>query len=163
MYRSPARTDLFANPLDPKNIHDGNSLEQLRANVEALQKVETKQTRNVFHDINDELSQMSIDERRFIENSDEYVALNQQYQNEFSSFLIEYLGPDYLRSGFGKTPETILATIRSKKDEYKNKFAKDMTIAHEQNATLIEKNNALMEMNVKLQEQLKKIQEKLGD
>jgi hypothetical protein len=102
------------------------------------------------------------DERNFIVSSSEYQKLNSQYQEEFSSFLIQYFASDYLKSEYAKTPEKILALIRTKKEDYKSKFANDISDIKTQNQLLINKNDELEKANLSLQAQLKEIRESLG-
>ena len=135
------------------------------AQLEALKRQQTtqpQQMRNVFTDISDEMREVGEDERNFIESSAEYQKLNAQYQEEFSSFLIQYFSSDYLKSEYAKTPEKILALIRSKKEQYKSKFANDISDIKSQNQLLVSKNDELEKANLSLQAQLKEIKESLG-
>ena len=138
------------------------------AQLEALKKQQLQQPqvpqqiRNVFTDISDEMRDIGEDERNFIESSSEYQKLNSQYQEEFSSFLIQYFSNDYLKSEYAKTPEKILALIRTKKEQYKSKFANDISDIKAQNQILVDKNDALEKANVSLQAQLKEIRDSLG-
>ena len=138
------------------------------AQLEALKKQQLQQTqqpimlRTVFSDISDEMRELGEDEKNFIVSSSEYQTLNAQYQEEFSSFLIQYFANDYLKSQYAKTPEKILALIRSKKEQYKSKFANDISDIKTQNQALASKNDELEKANIALQAQLKEIRESLG-
>lgn len=115
-------------------------------------------SRNVFSDIADELKEISQDELTFITSSPEYQKLNAQYQDDFSQFLISKFGNEFLQTGKQKTLEEILYTIKSKKDEYKKKFANEINEIRDQNKQLADRNNELAANNEKLQEQLKALQ-----
>ena len=130
--------------------------------LQQSQSVVPQQMRTVFTDISDEMRDIGEDERNFIESSSEYQKLNAQYQEEFSSFLIQYFSNDYLKSEYAKTPEKILALIRTKKEQYKSKFANDISDIKAQNQILVDKNDALEKANVSLQAQLKEIRDSLG-
>jgi hypothetical protein len=162
-------TDIGARYISPflNNINKptiDSDLAAAYAQLEALKKQQTPQQnmRNVFTDISDEMREVGDDERNFIISSTEYQSLNAQYQEEFSSFLIQYFASDYLKSEYAKTPEKILALIRTKKDQYKSKFANDISDIKTQNQLLVNKNDELEKANLSLQAQLKEIHEKLG-
>jgi vacuolar-type H+-ATPase subunit I/STV1 len=118
--------------------------------------------KNVFSDIADEWKSISTDERLFIENSKEYQEAFANYQNEFSAFLIDHLGNDFLKSPHGLAAEKLLGEIREKKESYKNKFASDITEIKEKNSQLEELNQELAKTNMQLQEQLKNIEARLN-
>jgi hypothetical protein len=135
------------------------------AQLEALRKQQMQQqtiSKTVFTDISDEMRDLGEDEKNFIISSSEYQTLNAQYQEEFSSFLIQYFASDYLKSEYAKTPEKILALIRSKKEQYKSKFVSDISDIKNQNQVLASKNDALEKANIALQEQLREIRNSLG-
>lgn len=143
-----------------------NDLAAAYAQLEALKRQQysnsTQNNRTVFTDISDEMRDLGEDEKNFIVSSTEYQNLTTQYQEEFSSFLIQYFANDYLKSEYAKTPEKILALIRSKKEQYKSKFANDISDIRTQNEALATKNDALEKANLALQEQLKEIRESIG-
>ena len=164
-------TDISAKYISPflNNINKptiDNDLAAAYAQLEALKNnsktPQTQNMRNVFSDISDEMRDVGDDERNFIVSSAEYQNLNSQYQEEFSSFLIQYFASDYLKSEYAKTPEKILALIRTKKEDYKSKFANDISDIKTQNQLLINKNDELEKANLSLQAQLKEIRESLG-
>jgi regulator of replication initiation timing len=148
-----------------------NSLMQSYARLEALKAKQNQfqanqasnigQQHTVFTDIASEFEGLSNDETTFIVNSQEYQKLNSKYQNEFSQFLISKFSGEYIQTGNVKTLEEMLFTIRQKKEQYKQKFAEDISEIKDQNKNLVEKNNQLAENNQLLQEQLRAIQEKL--
>lgn len=145
------------------NIED--SLMQTYAQLEALKAKQNQlnngsqyQQSTVFSDIANEFKDLSDDEHNFIINSTEYQNLNNKYQSEFSQFLINKFSNEYLQTtGNTRTLEEMLFTIRSKKDQYKQKFAKDINEIRDQNKELLERNNALAANNIELQNQLKKL------
>lgn len=144
------------------NIED--SLMQTYAQLEALKAKQNQLNNNynpnqstVFTDIANEFKDISDDEVSFITSSKEYQTLNEKYQAEFSQFLISKFSGEYLQTtGNTRTLEEILFTIRSKKDQYKQKFANDINEIRDQNKELLERNNALAANNLELQNQLKK-------
>ena len=162
-------TDISAKYMSPflnnNKPEFNNDLAAAYAQLEALKKQQMQQQtfpRTVFTDISDEMRDLGEDEKNFIISSNEYQMLNTQYQEEFSSFLIQYFASDYLKSEYAKTPEKILALIRSKKEQYKSKFVSDISDIKNQNQLLASKNDALEKANIALQEQLKEIRNSLG-
>ena len=153
----------FNNNKTTSNIEE--SLMQTYAQLEALKAKQTQlnngaqyQQSTVFSDIANEFKDLSDDEHNFIINSTEYQNLNNKYQSEFSQFLINKFSNEYLQTtGNTRTLEEMLFTIRSKKDQYKQKFAKDINEIRDQNKELLERNNALAANNIELQNQLKKL------
>ena len=112
----------------------------------------------VFTDISNEFKDLTEDELNFITTSSEYQTLNNKYQSEFSQFLISKFSNEYLQTtGNTRTLEEMLFTIRSKKDQYKKKFANDINEIRDQNKELAERNNQLAANNIELQAQLKKL------
>jgi membrane-anchored protein YejM (alkaline phosphatase superfamily) len=151
------------NPLDVSNLNSkANDLSKMYAELEMLKGNQAPARRTVFADIAMEMENASEDERIFIENSKEYISLNQQYQTEFSAFLIEKFGNEYASSKYAETPERILKIIKDKREEYKNKFAENLNEIKESNKTLINKNEELLKVNETLQKQLAEIQSKIG-
>lgn len=148
------------------NTLDNNLLESY-AKLEALKQKQynpiMQQKQTVFNDIEEELKGLSDDELNFIINSQEYQALNQKYQNEFSQFLISKFQNEYLQTGnSARTLEEMLHTIKIKKDKYREKFASDINEIKDQNKELLNKNSELENANNELKVELMKIQERLG-
>jgi hypothetical protein len=162
--------NIFSNPFSLNNNIPSSSslndaykqLEFLKAQHESLQHHANENSKNVFSDIVDEWGKASEDEKIFIQNSQEYQSANAQYEQEFNAFLIEYLGNDFLKSPHGKAAENVLAVIRNRKDNYKNKFANDISEIREKNSKLEQNNEELAKSNLILQEQLKEIQARLS-
>jgi TRAP-type mannitol/chloroaromatic compound transport system substrate-binding protein len=141
-----------------------DSLLQTYAQLEALKAKQTQlnngnlnqqDSRNVFTDISDEFKDLTEDEVNFIVNSPEYKSLNEKYQNEFSQFLISKFSNEYLQTGNARTLEEMLHTVKKKKEDFKQKFSKDINEIRDMNKELLEKNNALAASNLELQEQIK--------
>lgn len=158
------------NPIaKPDSIED--SLIQTYAKLEALKAKQSQLSggglpqqngvSTVFTDISDEFKELPKDEVEFIVNSPEYQQLNNQYQAEFSQFLIAKFSNEYLQTGNTRTLEEMLKTIKTKKEQYKQKFANDINEIRDQNKELLNRNNQLAENNLRLQEQLKEIQSKI--
>ena len=137
-------------------------LEALKAKQNQLNNNQLPQSATVFTDISDEFKDLSEDEVQYITTSQEYQNLNNKYQTEFSQFLISKFSNEYLQTtGNTRTLEEMLYTIRSKKEQYKKKFANDINEIRDQNKELLERNNQLAASNLELQSQLKSIQDKL--
>jgi hypothetical protein len=153
------------NPMDISNFGSDKSAElsKMYAELELLKNSQPQVQRTVFTDIGTEMADATEDERIFIENSKEYISLNQQYQQDFSTFLIDKFGNEFSNSKYGKTPEKILAVIRNKREEYKNKFAENLNEIKQSNKDLITRNDELAKVNENLQKQLLEIQNKLGE
>jgi len=146
-----------------QNLDD--SLASSYARLEALKKqysdMNNANKSTVFTDIDSELTNLSDDERSFILNSDEYKAVSEKYQTEFSQFLIRKFSNEYLESSGGRTPEEMLSVIRKEKEKYKSKFAADINEIRDQNKTLMNQNNKLASDNESLQKELEAIKIKL--
>jgi rubrerythrin len=166
MFESPFNTsnsnNLFSSP-----VYDSNSrLNELYKNMELLkqnqQNPQQVNQKTVFSDISEELKNISEDEKRYLESSEPYIMAFQGYQTGFSMFLIERFGNEFSSSPYGKSAEEFLATIKKQKEEYKNRFAKNITEIKEKNDALASQNNELAKVNQSLQAQLLEIQKKLG-
>jgi hypothetical protein len=166
MFNSPFNNtppnSIFSSPFQVQNPED--RLNQIYQEMEILKQKQNGnvQQKTVFTEIADEMKDISIDERRYIESSDEYISASQQYQNDFSMFLIDNFGAEFSRSKYGKSTEKILAIIRKKKEDYKNHFAENISEIKEQNSTLSKQNDVLAKTNLDLQKQLAEIQKQLG-
>lgn len=133
-------------------------LEALKAKQNQLNSINQPQQATVFTDIANEFKDLSEDESNFITSSNEYQSLNAKYQSEFSQFLISKFSAEYLQTtGNTRTLEEMLFTIRNKKEQYKQKFAKDINEIRDQNKELLERNNTLAANNIELQNQLRKL------
>lgn len=165
MFTSPFNTNtsnsIFSSPFQNQNSED--RLNQLYQEMEYMkQRQNGISQKTVFTEISDEMKDISEDERHFIESSKEYTIASQKYQSDFSMFLIENFGADFAKSKYGKSIEEVLATIRQKKEDYRNHFAENISEIRNQNNTLAQQNDALAKMNLDLQKQLAEIQKQLG-
>lgn len=163
MFESPfypnTSNNLFSNPLYNSN----ERLNELYKNMELLKQAQQPQNqKTVFTEINAELKELSEDEKRFIEGSEDYLRASQNYQNAFSMFLIDNFGAEFSKSPYGKTAEELLMTLKQQKENYKNRFAKNITEIKEKNDALAQQNTELAKINQGLQAQLLEIQKKLG-
>lgn len=120
------------------------------------------QRQTVFTDIADEMKDLSEDEMNFIVSSKDYQTVNAKYQEEFSSFITSKFAAEYIQTENVRTLEELLGVIRKRKEQYKSKFAEDISEIREQNKNLVDKNNELAESNAVLQKQLMDIQNKLN-
>lgn len=173
---------LFSNPysinngIKSPNTNDISNLYQkldaLKAQQNAMQQMENvRQTNNMndesakrktaFTEINDVWAELSADEKKFIENSQEYVQANIEYQTAFNSFLLERMGDDFLRSKYGSAPEKILLAIKKKKEEYQNNLTNDISTIKTQNEYLIKKNDELSKNNEEMSKLIKSLQDQL--
>lgn len=162
-YSSPfmSTAELYSNPasLNSKTLADAyTNLEYLRNNMQQTRQPQQKNT--VFTDINKELEGLSNDEKEFIMASNEYKLADSKYQNEFSQFLISKFSDEFLQ-GHQRTMEELLLVIRTKKEQYKNKFADDVAEIREYNKNLESRNSELAKSNMELQKQLENIKAKL--
>lgn len=153
---------LFSNPYGT-NEKTQDQLADAYKKLELLKQQEMNKApeRNAFSDISEELKGLSEDERTFIESSKEYIEASQAYQQAFNSFLIEKTGSEFLKTKYGTTVEKLLAVIKNKKDNYRNKFAEDIEAIKNTNSKLEKNNEELLKANSLLQQQLEAIQKKL--
>lgn len=153
------------NSLDDSLIRSYAQLEELKNKQYQLnsltQQLNGQQKQTVFTDIANEFKDLSDDEVQFIVSSPEYQKLNNQYQTEFSNFLIKKFSGEYLAAGNNQTLEKLLYEIREQKAKYKNKFADEINEIRDQNKELLSKNNELAENNKDLETQLKSIKKQL--
>lgn len=122
----------------------------------------SQQRQTVFTDIATEMKDLPEDELNFIITSKDYQKTNAKYQQEFSEFITSKFAAEYIQTENAKTLEELLGIIRKRKEQYKSKFAEDISEIREQNKNLVDKNNELAESNAALQKQLMNIQEKLS-
>ena len=178
MFNKP-NTDLFSNPYLVNNkkapIDDIESLYQkldaIKNQKMLLEKSDIKQAnsndstlikrKTVYDDINSLWSELSADEKKFIETSDDYVQANIEYQTAFNSFLLERMGDEFLMSKYGTAPEKILGAIKKKKDEYQNNLSNDISTIKQQNQLLLKQNEELTKNNENLNSLIKSLQEKI--
>ena len=81
--------NVFSNPfLNNK----GTDLTDIYNKINTL-KMQQQQTQppiqNAYDDLRDLYKDMSVDERKYIESSNEFISANIQYQEAFSNFLID--------------------------------------------------------------------------
>lgn len=180
MFNNNTNTNLFANPYlqesqSSKAPDDINSLyrqiEALKAQKTALTNLQSPNIKNndatqqnkrtVYNDIGTIWSELSAEERKYIENSEEYQNANIEYQQSFNNFLVEKLGDDYLQSRFGTAPEKVLAVIKKKKEEFQNNITNDISAIKSQNEYLVKKNDELTKSNEEMNKLIKALQEQL--
>jgi CRISPR-associated protein (TIGR02584 family) len=145
------------NALDASLAESYAKLEALKRQQQSTQIVQS----TVFTDIDTEMKNLSEDEVNFITASKEYQTIANKYQTEFSQFLINKFSNEYLQVGNTRTLEEMLYIIRTQKEKYKDKFAKDINEIRDQNKDLLSKNNQLAESNNALQKQLEEIKSRL--
>lgn len=161
--KSPSSSDIA-------NLYQ--KLDTLKAQQNAMQQMEnvrpnnnmnddSAKRRTAFTEINDTWAELSADEKKFIENSQEYAQANIEYQTAFNSFLLERMGDEFLRSKYGSAPEKILLVIKQKKEEYQNNLTNDISTIKTQNEYLIKKNDELSKNNEEMSKLIKSLQDQL--
>ena len=153
--------NVFSNPfLNNK----GTDLTDIYNKINTL-KMQQQQTQppiqNAYDDLRDLYKDMSIDERKYIESSNEFISANIQYQEAFSNFLIDKFGGEFLQSKYGVTVEKVVATIKDKKEKYRENLTNDISTIKEQNKELITKNEELAKNNQELTNLIKSLQDQL--
>ena len=107
--------DVFSNPFLNNKSADLNDIYN-KINALKMQQQQTQQpAQNAYDDLKSLYKDMSVDERKFIESSNEFISANIQYQEAFSNFLIDKFGGEFLQSKYGVTVEKVVATIQNKK------------------------------------------------
>lgn len=178
MFNNRNNLDLFANPylINKQTDTDLASLYQqldaLKAQKQSMNNSVAYNTQNkndenltarktVYSDIQKVWSDLSADEKKFIENSEEYIQANIEYQTAFNQFLIERMGDEFISSKYGMAPEKVLAVINKKKDEYKSNLTSDISTIKTQNQYLMQKNEELSKNNEEMTKLIKSLQDQL--
>lgn len=178
MFNNRNNSDLFANPYlaNKQNDTDLTSLYQqldaLKAQKQFMNNSVAHNTqlqaddnsvkrKTVYSDIQKVWADLSADEKKFIENSEEYIQANIEYQTAFNQFLIERMGDEFVSSKYGMAPEKILTVINKKKDEYKSNLSSDISTIKSQNQYLMQKNEELTKNNEEMSKLIKSLQDQL--
>lgn len=151
--------NIFSNPF----LKDQTDVNDIYRKIDALKIQQAQQTnaRNAYDDLRSLYKDMSADERRYIESSDEFIKANMEYQEAFGNFMIDRMGSDFLQSQYGSTVEKTIAVIKRKKEEYHDHLAEDINTIKEQNASLMSKNDELAKTNKEMTELIKSLQDQL--
>ena len=153
--------DVFSNPFLNNKSADLNGIYN-KINALKMQQQQTQQpAQNAYDDLKSLYKDMSVDERKFVESSNEFISANIQYQEAFSNFLIDKFGGEFLQSKYGVTVEKVVATIKEKKEKYRESLANDISTIKEQNQELITKNEELAKNNQELTNLIKSLQDQL--
>lgn len=153
--------NVFSNPFLNNKTDDFNDIYN-KINALKMQQQQTQQpTQNAYDDLRGLYKDMSVDERKYVESSNEFVSANIQYQEAFSNFLIDKFGGEFLQSKYGVTVEKVVATIKQKREEYHENLANDISTIKEQNQELITKNEELAKNNQELTNLIKSLQDQL--
>ena len=153
--------DVFSNPFLNNKSADLNDIYN-KINALKMQQQQTQQpAQNAYDDLKSLYKGMSVDERKFVESSNEFISANIQYQEAFSNFLIDKFGGEFLQSKYGVTVEKVVATIKEKKEKYRESLANDISTIKEQNQELITKNEELAKNNQELTNLIKSLQAQL--
>ena len=179
MFNNRTNSNLFANPFlannkqsDPDLANLYQQLDALKAqkqlmnnatstNQQIMQDDTSAKRKTVYSDIQKVWAELSTDEKNFVENSEEYIQANIEYQTAFNQFLIERMGEEFLLSKYGSAPEKILGVINKKKDEYKNNLSTDISTIKTQNQYLLKQNEELAKNNEEMSKLIKTLQDKL--
>ena len=153
--------NVFSNPFLNNKTDDFNDIYN-KINALKMQQQQTQQpAQNAYDDLKSLYKDMSADERKFIESSNEFISANIQYQEAFSNFLIDKFGGEFLQSKYGVTVEKVVATIKEKKEKDRESLANDISTIKEQNQELITKNEELAKNNQELTNLIKSLQDQL--
>ena len=99
--------------------------------------------RTVFNDISDEWNACSEEEKRFIEQDQEYNAANIQYAQQFNSFLIDNFGLQFTNSKYGTSAEKVLLAIKNARGRYQKESTDNLAKIKAENETLLKRLNEL--------------------
>ena len=152
--------DVFSNPFLNNKSADLNDIYN-KINALKMQQQPQQTAQNAYDDLKSLYKDMSVDERKFVESSNEFMSANIQYQEAFSNFLIDKFGGEFLQSKYGVTVEKVVATIKEKKEKYRESLANDISTIKEQNQELITKNEELAKNNQELTNLIKSLQDQL--
>lgn len=92
--------------------------------------------RTVFNDISDEWGNCSQEERKFIEQDNEYAQANLEYTQQFNAFLLDQFGLQFVNSKYGVSAEKVLLAMRSARGRYRTSTVEDMNKIKSENAAL---------------------------
>lgn len=176
MFNNRTNSNLFANPYLVNNKTNDTDLTMLYQKLDALKAQKNymnnaqpqtqddevlAKRKTVYTDIQQVWSELSNDEKQFIESSEEYIQANIEYQNAFNQFLLERMGDEFLVSKYGMAPEKVLGAIKKKKEEYQNNLSSDISTIKSQNQYLLQKNEELVKNNEEMTKLIKSLQEQL--
>lgn len=92
--------------------------------------------RTVFNDISDEWGNCSQEERKFIEQDNEYAQANLEYTQQFNAFLLDQFGLQFVNSKYGVSAEKVLLAMRNARGRYRTSTVEDMNKIKSENAAL---------------------------
>jgi len=92
--------------------------------------------RTVFNDITDEWNTCSEEERKFIEQDQEYVSANVIYSQQFNAFLLDQFGLQFCNSKYGTSAEKVLVALRNARGRFRTNTAEDLAKIKDENASL---------------------------
>lgn len=113
---------------------NGTNLYEELAKLQQVTPIQSYRT--TFTDIAKEWSDCSTEEQNFINNDEEYVKANLEYQQGFNSFLLEIMGAQFLSSQYGKTAENVLISLKHARDRYSKHTNENIKSIQEQNEML---------------------------
>lgn len=94
------------------------------------------QYRTVFNDISDEWGNCSEDERKFIEQDQEYAQANFEYAQQFNAFLLDQFGLQFANSKYGTSAEKVLLALKNARSRFRSSTVEDMNKIKNENAFL---------------------------
>lgn len=152
--------NVFSNPFLNNQSSEFNDIYN-KINALKMQQQSQQIVQTAYDDLKGLYKEMSVDERKYVESSDDFVNANVQYQEAFSNFLIDKFGGEFLQSKYGVTVEKVVATIKQKREEYHENLTNDISTIKEQNQALITKNEELAKNNQELTNLIKSLQDQL--
>lgn len=121
----------FSNQQQQTSLDIYRRLNDMRSNPTPYQSYRT-----VFNDITDEWSNCSEDERKFIEQDQEYINANLSYAQQFNAFLLDQFGLQFSNSKYGASAEKVLISLRNARGRFRSNTAEDLAKIKDENAAL---------------------------
>ena len=126
-------------------IPSSNTQQEVYNKLMEIRNMPLNTYRTVFNDISDEWLNCAEEERKFIEQDEEYQQSNIEYAQQFNAFLLDQFGLQFANSKYGVSAEKVLLAMRQARKKYKTVAVEDL------NKIIIE--------NAALQKQLKELEE----
>lgn len=78
----------------------------------------------------------SEEERKFIEQDQEYALANLAYSQQFNAFLLDQFGLQFANSKYGASAEKVLLALKNARGRFHSAAIEDMTRIKSENAAL---------------------------
>lgn len=128
-YQIPGVSTSYGGQTDPQ-------VELYREMMKSRMSTAMPQYRTVFNDIADEWMNCSEEERRFIEQDQEYALANLTYSQQFNAFLLDQFGLQFANSKYGASAEKVLLALKNARSRFHSSTIEDMTRIKNENAAL---------------------------